>query len=164
MTLPVAASSVSRNRFAPAGVTASPTPTSKPRAGARSCTSGEFKARAISELSFWMMSVGVPAGAISMNQPCRSTLFSVSEIAHALLASEDSIEKRLGRARGLFRLSGTFEEVTGASEIPKRLEAVYQAIYLLFNEGYHGSRSESTVREDVCFEAIRLALLGLILE
>jgi len=85
--------------------------------------------------------------------------FSVSEIAHALLASEDSIEKRLGRARGLFRLSGTFEEVTGASEIPKRLEAVYQAIYLLFNEGYHGSRSEQTVREDLCFEALRLAIL-----
>src|SRR5206468_10589615 len=70
-----------------------------------------------------------------------------------------SIEKRLGRARKLFRLSGTFVELGGASDIPKRLEAVYQAIYLLFNEGYHGSRSESTVREDVCFEAIRLALL-----
>ena len=85
--------------------------------------------------------------------------FSVSEIAHALLASEDSIEKRLGRARKLFRLSGTFVEMTDVSEIPKRLEAVYQAIYLLFNEGYHGSQSEQTVREDLCFEAIRLALL-----
>ncbi len=85
--------------------------------------------------------------------------FSVSEIAHALLASEDSIEKRLGRARKLFRLSGTFVEITNASDIPKRLEAVYQVIYLLFNEGYHGSRSERTVREDLCFEAIRLALL-----
>jgi RNA polymerase sigma factor (sigma-70 family) len=85
--------------------------------------------------------------------------FSVSEIAHALLASEDSIEKRLGRARKLFRLSGSFVEPANASEIPERLEAVYQAIYLLFNEGYHGSRSERTVREDLCFEAIRLALL-----
>jgi RNA polymerase sigma factor (sigma-70 family) len=85
--------------------------------------------------------------------------FSVSEIAHALLASEDSIEKRLGRARRLFRLSGTFVEVANASEIAGRLEAVYQAIYLLFNEGYHGSRSEQTVREELCFEAIRLALL-----
>ena len=85
--------------------------------------------------------------------------FSVSEIAHALLASEDSIEKRLGRARKLFRLSGTFVEITNASEIAERLEAVYQAIYLLFNEGYHGSQSEQTVREDLCFEAIRLALL-----
>lgn len=85
--------------------------------------------------------------------------FSVSEIAHSLLATKDSIEKRLGRARKLFRLSGTFVEITDVSDMPKRLEAVYQAIYLLFNEGYHGSRSERTVREDLCFEAIRLALL-----
>ncbi len=84
--------------------------------------------------------------------------FSVSEIAHALLASEDSIEKRLGRARKLFRLSETFTEFD-ASDIAERLEAVYQAIYLLFNEGYHSSGSERTVREDLCFEAIRLALL-----
>ncbi len=85
--------------------------------------------------------------------------FSVSEIAHALLASEDSIEKRLGRARKLFRRSGTLVEITDASEIPERLEAVYQAIYLLFSEGYHSSRSERSVREDLCFEAMRLALL-----
>jgi RNA polymerase sigma factor (sigma-70 family) len=85
--------------------------------------------------------------------------FSVSEIAHALLASSDAIEKRLSRARKLFRLSGTFAEIAGASEIRERLEAVYQAIYLLFNEGYHGSQSERTVREELCFEAIRLALL-----
>jgi RNA polymerase sigma factor (sigma-70 family) len=85
--------------------------------------------------------------------------FSVSEIAHSLLASKDSIEKRLGRARKLFRLSGTFVEITNAADIPERLEAVYQAIYLLFNKGYHSSRSERTVREGLCFEAIRLALL-----
>src|SRR5262249_23850721 len=85
--------------------------------------------------------------------------FSLSEIANSLLASEDSIEKRLGRARKLFRLSGTLVEITNPSEIPELLEAVYQAIYLLFNEGYHGSRSERTVREELCFEAIRLALL-----
>ena len=85
--------------------------------------------------------------------------FSVSEIANALLTSEDAIEKRLGRARKLFRLSGVFVEVANASEISQRVEAVYQAIYLLFNEGYHGSQSEQTVREDLCFEAIRLAHL-----
>jgi len=85
--------------------------------------------------------------------------FSVAEIAHALLANEDSIEKRLGRARKQFRLSGPFVELTDLSEIPKRLETIYEAIYLLFNEGYHGSEAEETVREDLCFEAIRLALL-----
>jgi RNA polymerase sigma-70 factor (ECF subfamily) len=85
--------------------------------------------------------------------------FSVAEIANALLASKDSIEKRLGRARKVFRDAGNFVELNDASEIPQRLEAVYQAIYLLFNEGYHGSQSERTVREELCFEAIRLALL-----
>jgi RNA polymerase sigma factor (sigma-70 family) len=85
--------------------------------------------------------------------------FSVAEIASALLAGEDSIEKRLGRARKLLRESGTFVEVTAISDIPARLEAVYQAIYLLFNEGYHGSQSEATIREDLCYEALRLALL-----
>jgi RNA polymerase sigma factor (sigma-70 family) len=59
--------------------------------------------------------------------------FSVAEISSALLASEDSIEKRLGRARKLFRDSGRFVEVRKASEIPGRLEAIYQAVYLLFN-------------------------------
>ena len=85
--------------------------------------------------------------------------FSVSEIAHALLAGEDSIEKRLGRARKLFRASGTGLDFDAEPEIARHLEAVHQAIYLLFNEGYHGSQSEQTVRDDLCFEAIRLALL-----
>ena len=36
---------------------------------------------------------------------------------------------------------------------------MYDAIYLLFNEGYHSSHPELTVREALCCEAIRLALL-----
>ena len=85
--------------------------------------------------------------------------FGVSEIAHALLTTEESIEKRLGRARKLSRASGTFTEISHALKVRERLEPVYQAIYLLFNEGYHSSRSERVVLEDLCFEAIRLALL-----
>ena len=85
--------------------------------------------------------------------------FSVAEISSALLVSADSIEKRLGRARKFLRESGTFEELAHPSDIGGRLEGVYQAIYLLFNEGYHASQSERTVREDLCFEALRLALL-----
>ena len=85
--------------------------------------------------------------------------FGVAEIAHALLVSEDSVEKRLTRARNVLRSSGEFVEIATAPDIPGRLEAVYRAIYLLFSEGYHGTRAEETVREELCFEAIRLALL-----
>jgi RNA polymerase sigma-70 factor (ECF subfamily) len=85
--------------------------------------------------------------------------FSVSEIAHALLTQEDSVEKRLGRARKTLRETGSFVELPDSADIPARLEAVYQAVYLLFNEGYHGSRSDRKEPEDLCYEAIRLALL-----
>jgi predicted RNA polymerase sigma factor len=85
--------------------------------------------------------------------------FSVSEIANAFLSSPDSIEKRLARARNLFRRSDSFVQVIHDPDVGSRLDGVYQAIYLLFSEGYHGSRSEQTVRDDLCFEAIRLAVL-----
>lgn len=85
--------------------------------------------------------------------------FSVAEIAHAFLSNVDSIEKRLGRARKLFRQSGPLLELTDGEQIRSRLNAVQQAIYLLFNEGYHGTHSEGSVREELCYEAIRLAIL-----
>lgn len=85
--------------------------------------------------------------------------FSVAEIANALLTSEDAIEKRLGRARKLFRRAGKFVEISDGAAIPTRIEAVYRVIYLLFNEGYHGSQSAQIIREELCFEAIRLTLL-----
>jgi predicted RNA polymerase sigma factor len=50
-------------------------------------------------------------------------------------------------------------ELTESSDIPGRLEAVYQVLYLLFNEGYHASRSDRKEPEDLCYEAIRLTLL-----
>jgi RNA polymerase sigma-70 factor (ECF subfamily) len=36
---------------------------------------------------------------------------------------------------------------------------VQRAIYLLFNEGYHGANDASAVREDLCLEALRLGSL-----
>ena len=85
--------------------------------------------------------------------------FSVAEIAQALLAGEDAIEKRLHRARDLFRSAQAGPEIPDAAAMPARLGAVHQAIYLLFNEGYHGSHGDQTVREDLVYEALRLALL-----
>lgn len=79
--------------------------------------------------------------------------FSASEIAHALLTSEESIEKRLVRARKVLRAEGALVE----QEMEERLEAVSQTLYLLFSEGYHGSNI--TVREELCAEAIHLTLL-----
>ena len=85
--------------------------------------------------------------------------FGVGEIAHALLASPDSIEKRLSRAKNAFQDAGALAKVESLPELQSRLEAVYDSIYLLFNEGYNASQSQQLVREDLCYEALRLALL-----
>ena len=41
----------------------------------------------------------------------------------------------------------------------KRLDAVLQTLYLLFNEGYKASSGDHLIREELCQEAIRLASL-----
>jgi RNA polymerase sigma-70 factor (ECF subfamily) len=50
-------------------------------------------------------------------------------------------------------------DVAGADDFSGRLPAVQRALYLLFNEGYHGASPESAVRANLCREAIRLTEL-----
>jgi RNA polymerase sigma factor (sigma-70 family) len=83
--------------------------------------------------------------------------FNAIEIAKAFLTTEAAINKRLVRARqSIRRLKIQFEIPEGA-ELAERLDAVLQTLYLLFNEGYKVSTGDNLIREDFCFEAIRLA-------
>ena len=84
--------------------------------------------------------------------------FSEAEIAAAFLTTPAAIAKRLQRAKEVVKGSRSLYEL-GADDLPARLETVQQAIYLLFNEGYHGACADAVVREDLCREALRLALL-----
>jgi RNA polymerase sigma factor (sigma-70 family) len=85
--------------------------------------------------------------------------FSVQEIAQAFLSSEAAVEKQLFRARGALCERGSLFEVRDPAQIRERLPAVQNAIYLLFNEGYHGAHPQHAVREDLCYEAMRLGEL-----
>lgn len=84
--------------------------------------------------------------------------FSVREIAGAFLASEAAIEKRLSRGKKALASSKRLFDLAAADFAP-RLEAVHRALYLLFNEGYHGASTEAVVREELCREAMRLVRL-----
>jgi RNA polymerase sigma-70 factor (ECF subfamily) len=85
--------------------------------------------------------------------------FGNSEIAHALLVAEETIKKRLQRAtRDLIEQEVSLEPPP-ANELPQRLDAVHQVLYLLFNEGYSSSGGESAIRTDLCEEAARLCHL-----
>ena len=82
--------------------------------------------------------------------------FSTVEISKAFLTTEASIAKRLTRAKQRLRDDGIPFEIPAGAALSARLEAVLQTLYLLFNEGYKASGGERLVREDVCFEAIRM--------
>jgi RNA polymerase sigma factor (sigma-70 family) len=84
--------------------------------------------------------------------------FGAGEIAAAFLAGRAATEKRITRAKKtLASAKRLFDLADGA--FVDRLSAVRRALYLLFNEGYHGASAESAVRVDLCNEAIRLTEL-----
>lgn len=85
--------------------------------------------------------------------------FSAQEIASALLLKEETVKKRLVRARkAIAEKDIAFEIPTGAA-LPHRLQRVLEVIYLIFNEGFHSGQKETLVREELCGEALRLCKL-----
>jgi RNA polymerase sigma factor (sigma-70 family) len=120
--------------------------------------SAMFKDREIEDdLLRMMFSVCAP----TLSQPAQLALvlkllcgFGTREIAAALLSSEAAVEKMLTRGKETLARAGALYEVSGRSQIEKRLEAVQHALYLLFSEGYHGSGEP--VQEELCAEAMRL--------
>ena len=91
--------------------------------------------------------------ALTLNILCG---FSVDEIASALVSTHAAIEKRITRSKKTLAKSKKLFDVTAPAEFAQRLPAVHTALYLLFNEGYHGANPEFAVRSELCREAMRL--------
>jgi RNA polymerase sigma factor (sigma-70 family) len=83
--------------------------------------------------------------------------FGVNEIASAFLCTDAAIEKRISRAKKALAGSKRLFDLADGEDFSARLSAVHRALYLLFNEGYHGASPESAVRVELCEEAMRLA-------
>src|SRR5262245_56124220 len=84
--------------------------------------------------------------------------FGASEIASAFLTSRAAMEKRISRGKKSLASSRRLFDLADAEFAP-RLSAVMRALYLLFNEGYHGASAEAAVRVELCQEAIRLTMV-----
>jgi predicted RNA polymerase sigma factor len=84
---------------------------------------------------------------------------SVYEIANAFLTTEDTIAKRIYRAKEKIKQENIKLEALSLFELPSRLDSVLHVLYLLFNEGYHSTHSDVLIREDLCEEAMRLTYL-----
>jgi RNA polymerase sigma-70 factor, ECF subfamily len=90
------------------------------------------------------------------------TLYSVcgidaATLARAFLVPEETIVKRLVRARRQIRDERIPYEVPATDELAERLESALQVIYLIFNAGYDAAQHSGT--PDLAAEAIRLARL-----
>lgn len=85
--------------------------------------------------------------------------FGIAEVASAFVTSYTAVEKRIPRAKSVLARSNTLFDTTAPSDFSARLPAVHRALYLLFNEGYHGASAQSAVRTELCQEAMRLAAL-----
>ena len=74
---------------------------------------------------------------------------STEEIARAFLVSEETMKRRLSRAKRKIKDAGIPFRVPDDHLLPERLAAVLAVVYLIFNEGYGG-------RVDLAAEALRL--------
>ncbi|TYB56550.1 sigma-70 family RNA polymerase sigma factor [Nonomuraea sp. PA05] len=75
-----------------------------------------------------------------------------AEIARAFLVSEETMKRRLSRAKAKIKATGIPFRVPAAPLLPERLDAVLAVVYLIYNEGYRG-------RVDLGREALRLGRL-----
>jgi RNA polymerase sigma-70 factor (ECF subfamily) len=85
--------------------------------------------------------------------------FGIEEIADAFLTNKETINKRLFRAKEKLREEKIKIELPGPSEIDERLAPVLTTIYLLFNEGYYSVSQNNTIRQNLCYEAMRLCTM-----
>src|SRR6266446_4510541 len=94
--------------------------------------------------------------ALTLREVCGLT---TEEIAKAFLITPRTLAQRIVRAKAKIRDTPIPYEVPTPQELPERLGAALQVIYLVFNEGYSAAAGAEVTRADLTGEAIRLCRL-----
>ncbi|MGC1423020.1 MAG: RNA polymerase sigma factor [Terracidiphilus sp.] len=94
--------------------------------------------------------------ALTLREVCGLT---TEEIARAFLVTPATLAQRIVRAKAKIREASIPYEVPAQQELPGRLDAVLQVIYLVFNEGYSAAAGAEVTRAELTGEAIRLGRL-----
>ncbi len=85
--------------------------------------------------------------------------FSNKELAEALLKKEETVAKSFTRAKKKFKKEVQLLQIPVQMGLQSRLFVVLRVIYLLFSEGYATTTGSQVLKKDICYEALRLALL-----
>ncbi|MFY9732094.1 MAG: RNA polymerase sigma factor [Candidatus Acidiferrales bacterium] len=94
--------------------------------------------------------------ALTLREVCGLT---TEEIAKAFLITPRTLAQRIVRAKAKIRDTPIRYEVPSPQELPERLGAVLQVVYLVFNEGYSAAAGAELTRAELTGEAIRLGRL-----
>jgi len=94
--------------------------------------------------------------ALTLREVCGLT---TEEIAKAFLITPRTLAQRIVRAKTKIRETPIRYEVPAPQELPERLGAVLQVVYLVFNEGYSAAAGAEVTRAELTREAIRLGRL-----
>ncbi|MDW3649483.1 MAG: sigma-70 family RNA polymerase sigma factor [Bacteroidia bacterium] len=84
--------------------------------------------------------------------------FGIGQIAAALLTNKENINKKLYRGKKQLRKYKDSWNQLSRNDYASRIPSVLRIIYLLFNEGYYSSVSDENIKQDFCWEAMRLAI------
>lgn len=94
--------------------------------------------------------------ALALNLLCG---FGVQEIADAFLLNKEVVYKRIQRAKEKLKEGKIHIAQPTVAEIGERLDTVLTTIYLLYSEGYYSVSQNTTLRKELCAEAMRLNFL-----
>lgn len=84
------------------------------------------------------------------------TGLTTAEIGRAFMVPEQTMSKRLVRAKNKIRHAGIPYRVPPTHLLQERTAAVLTVLYLLFSEGYAATQGADLLRPDLCAEAVRL--------
>src|SRR6202522_3808228 len=94
--------------------------------------------------------------ALTLREVCGLT---TEEIAKAFLTTPRTLAQRIVRAKAKIRDAQIPYEVPAPQDLPERLGAVLQVVYLVFSEGYSAAAGAEVTRAELTGEAIRLGRL-----